>query len=204
MNASRNNLLILLGLVASIPTAWAVDKEADKGKFTPPAIESLTNQTNEAVTIGAAAYNRENDSKAAFGKVNPYEHGVLPVLLVIRNNSKQTVRLSEMTVEYVDASRERIDPTPAAEVKYSNKGPRRPNMNPGPIPGVRLGGRKNPLESEMIEIRGFSAKMLPPGESAHGFVYFRTGHRKGAKLYIANMKDASSGKELFYFELPLD
>ena len=204
MIASRNKLLILLGLVASIPVAYGVDKEGDKAKFTPPAIESISNQTNEAVTVAAAAYIRESDAKAAFGKLNPYEHGVLPVLVMIRNAGKGTIRLSTMKVEYVDVNRDRIEPTPASDVRYANKGPRRPNMNPGPIPGVRLGGRKNPLENEAIEIRAFTAKMLPPGESAHGFIYFRTGHRKGAKLYVAGLQDAATGKDLFYFELPLD
>jgi hypothetical protein len=46
--------------------------------------------------------------------------------------------------------------------------------------------------------------MLPPDESAYGFVYFRTGHRPGAKLYVTGLEDASSGKELFYFDVPLD
>ena len=46
--------------------------------------------------------------------------------------------------------------------------------------------------------------MLPPGESAHGFFYFRTAHRSGASLYVTGMREASSGKDLFYFDIPLD
>jgi hypothetical protein len=65
-------------------------------------------------------------------------------------------------------------------------------------------GKKNPLAKEEIEMRAWAAKMLPPGESAHGFLYFRTGHRSGAKLYVTGLEEAGSGKELFYFEVPLD
>jgi hypothetical protein len=45
--------------------------------------------------------------------------------------------------------------------------------------------------------------MLPPGESASGFVYFQTSHRPGSVLYITGIRDAASRRELFYFEIPL-
>lgn len=202
MNAFRSKLLAIAGLAVSIPALQGVDKD-NKGRFTPPSIESLqTKQTVEGVTIAAQPFNTESLARTAFGKVHPYEHGILPVLILIRNDSKKTIRVSEMKPEYIDGGRERIEPTPASEVKYM-RGPRRPNMNPSPIPGIRL-NRKNPLEAEEIELRAFSAKMLPPGESAHGFLYFQTGHRSGSRFYVTGLQDAGSGQELFYFDIPLD
>lgn len=201
MSLFRVNPLPLLFLAASIPAAWAIDKEG--GKFSPPAIDSIpTKQTVESVTIAAQAYNSETLAKQAFGKVHPYEHGILPVLIVVRNDSKKTIRLGDMRAEYVTPNGGRVAPTPASEVKYT-KAPQRPNMNPGPIPGIRF-GKKNPLADESIEIRGFTAKMLPPGESAHGFLYFQTGHRRGSSLYLTGLQDASTGQDLFYFDIPLE
>ena len=201
MSLFRNNLLPLMCLAASIPAAWAVDKEG--ARFAPPAIDSIpTKQTVEGVTIAAQAYNSESQAKTAFGKVHPYEHGILPVLVIIRNDSKKTIRLAGMQPEYVTPSRDKIAPTPASEVKYT-KSPQRPNMSPGPIPGIRF-GKKNPLADESIEIRGFTAKMLPPGESAHGFLYFQTGHRRGSNLYLTGLQDAATGQDLFYFDIPLE
>ena len=52
-------------------------------------------------------------------------------------------------------------------------------------------------------VRGLP-KMLPPGDSAYGFFYFQTGHSRGTSLYISGIREAQSGKELFYFEIPLD
>jgi hypothetical protein len=46
--------------------------------------------------------------------------------------------------------------------------------------------------------------MLPPGQSASGFVYFQAASLQGAKLYVTGIRDAGSGQELFYFEIPLD
>jgi hypothetical protein len=122
--------------------------------------------------------------------------------MVIQNDSKKAIRLDRIKMEYIDRDRTRIDNTPAAEVPYA-KGPTRPSFNPSPIPGVKF-NKKNPLAAEEIELRAWAAKMLPPGESAHGFVYFQTGHRPGAKLYVTGLEDAASGKELFYFDVPLD
>jgi hypothetical protein len=200
MSLGRNSLLLLLGLTASISTAPALDKEK---KFSPPPLTSInTKTTNDGVTVAAFAYTTDEQAKPAFGKLNPYEHGVLPVLMVIQNDTQRAIRLDRMTVEYIDRNRERIENTPASEVPYA-KGPRKPNIGPGPIPGINI-KKKNPLAAEEIEMRAWAAKMLPPGEMAYGFVYFRTGHRPGAKLYVTGMQEAGSGKELFYFEVPLD
>lgn len=159
-------------------------------------------QTIAGVTIGVQAYNSETLAKTAFGKVDPYKHGILPLLVVMRNDSKKSVSLSEMVPQYVEGGRDKIEATPAGEVKYTQS-PKRPNMNPGPIPGIKF-GKKNPLAAEEIEQRAFSAKMLPPGETASGFFYFRTGHRNGSSFYLTGLKDAASGQELFFFEIAVD
>ena len=200
MTLSRIKLMPVLLLAASLP-ALSVDKGGSK--FNVPQIESLpSKQTVQDVTVAVEAYTSETQSKAAFGKLHPYEHGILPVLVLIRNNSKKTIRLEEMQPQYVSGGREKIEAIPASEVKYA-RSPERPNLNPGPIPGIRR-SKKNPLAAEEIEMRAFTARMLPPGETAHGFVYFHTGHRNQSSFYLSGLKDAASGQALFYFEIPFN
>lgn len=177
--------------------------DRDKNKFTAPELDTVqTKQTIADVTLAAIAYEGSAESAAAFGKINPYEHGVLPVLVMIRNNSKGAIRLQAMKVEYRDKDRQSLDPIPPADVPFL-QAPRRPTFGGPTIPGLGR-KKKNPLAGPEIEIRAFSAKMLPPGESAHGFFYFRTGHRAGASLYVSGLQEAASGNDLFYFEIPLD
>lgn len=187
--------------MASISALEGLDK--DKNKFSPgPASSFATRQTNNDVTIAAVAYDSEALASTAFGKVNPYVHGVLPVLVVIQNDSKQSIKLDRMQAQYITGDREKIEATPSRDVPYL-RAPKRPNMNGTPLPG--MGGRnKNPLAAWEIDGRAFAAKILPPGESAHGFFYFQTGHARGAKLYLTGLEEAATGKELFYFEIPLD
>ena len=64
--------------------------------------------------------------------------------------------------------------------------------------------KKNPLDAWEIEGRAFSAKMLPPGQSASGFLYFQTGLQRGATIYLSGFTEAATGKELLYFEIPLE
>jgi hypothetical protein len=46
--------------------------------------------------------------------------------------------------------------------------------------------------------------MLPPGQSASGFFYFQTGLRAGSTIYLNGLEEAGSGKQLLFFEIPLE
>jgi len=156
------------------------------------------------VTVAARAYTTEEQTRTAFGKLNPYRYGVLPVLVIMENAGNQTLALDRMRVEYLTADRRRVEATPAQEVRYI-RGPERPGMVTGPIPGgrPRLSRRKNPLDAWEIEGRAFAARVLPPKQTASGFFYFQAPYRNGATLYVTGLREASSGRELFYFEIPL-
>jgi hypothetical protein len=55
----------------------------------------------------------------------------------------------------------------------------------------------------VFDERAFVAKMIPPGDSAYGFFYYQTGHRRGSQLYIRGLREAQTGNELFFFEIPM-
>ena len=108
-----------------------------------------------------------------------------------------------MRIEYELPDHSKVTATPAGDVKYA-QGPSRPKASIGPLGGVKVGGGKNPLNATEIEVRAFSAKMLPAGESASGFFYFETDVASaGASLYVTGLQNATTGKDLYYFEIPL-
>jgi len=161
-------------------------------------------QTNDQVTIGADPFETAAKTKTAFGKLDPNEHGVLPVLVVVRNDSKQTLDASRLEVQYKIPGQRAVDNTPASDVKTLN-GARRPGYIPGPLGGgVMLKGKKNPLDVWEIEGHAFSAKMIPPGQSASGFFYFQGELKPGATIFLNGFAAAGGGKELFYFEISLE
>ena len=192
-----------LALLMSIAAAFAADKQPP---FRPaPAASFAHRQTNAAVTIGVDPYAAGDKVKTAFGKLDPYMYGVLPVLVVVQNDGKTAIRLDRMKVEYIGPGHDRIEATPAQDIRYL-QGADRPKVMTGP-PGAKpkiLKPKKNPLNSWEIQGRAFSAGMLPPGQSASGFVYFQTPLQGGATIYLSGLSEAQTGKELFYFEIPLD
>ena len=189
-----------LALFLSIAAAWAADKETP---FKAQPAASYAHQTAAGITVGVDPYASGDKLKTAFGKLDPNEHGVLPVLVVIQNDTDKTIRLSGMKVEYVGPNRERIESTPARDVRYL-RAPQRPSMIGGPGNKVKvLKPKKNPLDAWEIEGRSFAAQMLPPGNSASGFFYFQTPLHPRATIYVSGLTEAGSGKEILYFEIPL-
>jgi hypothetical protein len=196
-------LALLLSIAAlSGAAAQAADKDPPPFKAAPAA-SYASHQTNGQVTVGVEAYAMGDKIKNAFGKLDPYQHGILPVLVVIQNDSDKSIRLDRLKAEYSGPNHDRVDATPARDVRYL-KGPDRPDAIPGPGGRVKvLKPKKNPLDAWEIEGRSFTAKMLPPGQAASGFFYFQTGLQRNATIYLSGMAEAGTGKELLYFELPI-
>lgn len=190
-----------LALSMSIAAAFAADKPAP---FRPGSAGSMAHhQTNEQVTIAVDAYTTPDKTKAAFGKLDPNDYGVLPVLVVIQNDTGKAIQLNNMRVQYA-VKEKKVDAIPASEVKYV-RGPSKPNYIPGPAGGIgKVLGKKNPLAAPEIETRAFVAQLIPPGQSASGFIYFQAPLERGATVVVNGLTEAGTGRELFYFEIPLE
>jgi hypothetical protein len=179
----------------------ALPAKKEEPKFMPGAADSYASrQTNEKVTIGVLPYFNDEDTLPVFGKHNPYKYGVLPVLVVIRNDGSKTIKVQNLQAVWTGPNGDKVEATPAKDIRYLTP-PRRPSAMPSPLPASL--GKKNPLDDWEIEGRAFSAEVLPPGQSASGFFYFQTGYQRGASLYLSGLREAESGRELLYFEIPI-
>ena len=159
--------------------------------------------TNSTLTLGGG-YTSLGGNPGTFGKVDPYLYGVLPVLIVIQNDTGKAISVDHLRAEYVGPNHDRVYATPAKDVRYLRP-PQRPNFIDGPAGrGAKVLAKKNPLDAWEIEGRAFTAQMLPAGNTASGFLYFQTGLERGATIYITGLAEAATGKELLFFELPLN
>jgi hypothetical protein len=194
----RVAMIVLLSIAAS----RADDK--DKDHFSPGAASSYPgHQTQEKITIAAVPFVTEEQARTAFGKANPYKYGVLPVLVILENKTGKALRLN-LNAEFEEAGGRHLESTPASDVTFIGgdvRVPRVPGTSPLPFPTRR---KKGPLNTWEIEGRAFTAKLLPDGDSVYGFFYFQTAQRPGSKLYLTGIKDAASGQDYFYFEVPLE
>src|SRR5579862_9177585 len=117
-----------IALFAGFALASAADKEPH---FAPGAAASYpTRQTSDKITIAAVPYVTEEQIRSAFGKLDPNRYGILPLLIVIQNDSSQTIRFDSMRVEYVTSDRQHVDATAAKDVPYLS-GAREPRIENG-------------------------------------------------------------------------
>ena len=196
-------VLLSIAMACTSGKAFAVDK--DKRFVVQPASSYPGRQTSEKITIAAVPYNTKELAEIAFGKVKPYEYGILPVLVVIQNDTGKALRL-DLTAKYVATDGETVEAmTPDDVVRFQGiqKRPGIAKPNPLPIPLPRS-NKKGPLNTPEIEGRAWAVRLIPAGESAHGFVYFQARNVRGAQLYLTGIRDAASGQQYFYFEIPLD
>lgn len=166
--------------------------------------EYRNHQTIGGLKIAAVAYERDEDTKPLFGgKTNPNQYEILPVLLIMENTGEEALRLDKMQVLYETPDREKLQSVAAKDLPYV-VGVKRPNTGPSyPIP-IPLPKRKNPLQAVEFDSRSWAAKTLLKNDSAHGFLYFWTRHNPKAILYISGIREASTGKEVFFAEVPID
>src|SRR6266404_9886993 len=96
-----------LALILSIAAAWAADKETPfKAQ---PAASYPAHQSVEKITVGVDPYTSSEKLKTAFGKLDPNEHGVLPVLVVIQNDTDKSLRLDRLRAGYTGSGGNRVD-----------------------------------------------------------------------------------------------
>src|SRR5579871_2146322 len=94
-------------MVVTAAALLLADKKSDS-KFSPGPVSSYSaKQTNDNVTVAVSAYDTEDLAHTAFGKLDPNQYGVLPVLVIIQNDTDQALKLDRMDVEYTTVGGQR-------------------------------------------------------------------------------------------------
>jgi hypothetical protein len=175
---------------------------AAQKRFDPAPAGSYPHQSADLVTVGAKAYDNQQLIAEAFGKkTDLLKYGVLPVLVVIENKRSTALDLTQLEVNLVGADGRHVNSVNPEDIPFLASEGKHPTMSPVRIP---LPKKKNPLNTPEIVTRAFNAKVLPPGDSATGFYYFEASSEPGDKLYLNGVRDARNGREILYFEFPLN
>jgi hypothetical protein len=177
---------------------WVSLAFEDPPKVRPRAAATYdARDSHEGITIAAEAYDSDEKIKAAFGNHDFRKFGVLPVFVVFFNTSKDALRLDALEVT-LERGPSRFPQVSAVEVSRRLNGFKAPN----PIKPPKI---KPPISS--IVDQEFLLRMVPPGETAAGFLYFE--RFSGAlslgpddtRLYLNKIQWARSGQELMFFEI---
>lgn len=171
--------------------------------FRAGAAADYPHQSADQVTIGAKSFDRDELVADAFGKkTDLLKFGILPVLVVIENKRAKSLDLRSLEVNLVASDGRHATSVNPEDIPFvGTHGKTGGSQVPLPVP---LPKKKNRLNSPEIVSRAFSAKMLPPGDSASGFFYFEAKPETGDKLYLNGLRETPSGHELLYFEFSID
>jgi hypothetical protein len=188
---------------------------AGAAKHTPPPVQPATAfaavevHEDEKVAIAVEPY--DTREKEAIFHVDYLAHGVMPIRLIVTNNSDRAISLKEARIHFYTAEGEKI---PAAEpedverlmTRKEREGGRLPM--PAPIPAIKLKAKASNKEIEAdFNSFEFSALVVPPHTTRAGFLFYDvTGVENplvGGSLHLRKLLDGD-GHELFYFEIPFD
>ena len=198
----------LLILLTTAALSAAKDKE-----FVPPRADNAATYAskdvhpNEKIAVGIDLYNAPPKSDIF---ITPYsQEQILPVFLVITNDSDHPVTVSRMQAELVTSNRTKLQSLTVddifrrvAHINASSTAP--PRVGPIPLSGNK--NKKAQKQYEEISSAIFKAEAVEPHTTRSGFLFFDVQGVKqpinGSNLYLTQVLDGS-GNELMYFEIPL-
>jgi hypothetical protein len=205
----RFSLVLSLALFAASPLLFASDHAVPPPKDAS-SYASYDAHAAEHVIIAAEPY--DTKEKGKIFRVEYVENGFLPIYVVVTNNSDKPISLDQARIDLISAQGDRIPAASAEDVERRMthiRGAGKVVPLPAPLPPLRE-KPKTPdkkIEQDFSDFQ-YSATTVPPHSTRAGFLFYDIqglGDRpiKGANLTLRQLHD-SAGKELFYFQIPLD
>ncbi len=196
-------------LTAAVPLAFAAKKEA------PPALPAAAypaHDTHEKEHVTIAAEPFDTRAKGEFFRVDYSGHSILPVRLVIQNDSDTPLDLNQARIQFVAADGTKL---PAATPDELNRRLFRfKDIKQKRIPGTPIGYTPTPVDKKILDDDkdfSFSQTVIPPHGSASGFLFYDIKEvdeppLKGAEVYVKmiHAKEGAKDTELFAFSVPFD
>jgi hypothetical protein len=181
----------------------------------PPPVQPATAYAavevhdNEKLAIAAEPY--DTRQKESIFRVDYLSHGVMPVRLVVTNNSDKPVSLRDARILFQTAEGERIQAAEPEDIerlmtRKEREGGKIPL--PAPLPPIKTRAKASNKDIEAdFNTFEYGALVVEPHTTRAGFLFYDVSQLahplKGAKLHLHALRDAE-GNELFYFEIPFD
>lgn len=161
-------------------------------------------QESQGIVVGADAYESSERAQTLFDNDKFEKKGILPVLIVVDNNSEFAVRLHEEDIFLIDPDGYRYSTIPYAEVllRLVLKKPPSAYSTKKEILIRRV--RNKDMVAD-FEKKSFGEKFVGPHSSDYGVIFFETPDDDLAamRLYLPEIYNASQGEPLVFFEFKL-
>jgi hypothetical protein len=203
----RLRLWAAAGLAVAAPLICLAAKEFSMPKAQPAfSYPAHDHHAAENVTVALDPY--DTPAKGNIFVVKYREHELLPVLLIVTNDSADPIQLADMKAELVTADHTKLVPDNEDDILRRISHPNASGTRyPVPFPTKKAKGGVSSKEWNEIQSALFRAKAVEPRSSQVGFLFFDVSDISnplaGARFYLTGVRN-SSGNDLMYFEVPLD
>ena len=164
---------------------------------------------DEGVTVAIDPYGPEKDSVF---HVKFAEHRVLPVRLIISNDSDQPLSLLDARIQFTTSRNAKGEPLTKEDIERAvgrSVDPQDSSSTRIPLPLPIPRGKKTRLPrgtSEEIDSLMFKAQAVEPHNTQAGFLFFDVSGVQqpliGSRILFTGIRNGK-GDELFYFDIPL-
>ena len=164
---------------------------------------------DEGVSIAIDPYGPEKDSVF---HVKFAEHRVLPVRLIISNDTDQPLSLADVRIEFTTARKAKGEPLTKEDVERAVANSAEPQDRsatrvPLPVPIPRSKPKRLPKGTdEEVDYLIFKAEAVEPHSTRSGFLFFDVSGVQqpliGSHILFTGIRNGA-GQELFYFDIPL-
>jgi hypothetical protein len=206
--AGFRHLLAIVVCALALPAVCFAAKE-----FVKPAAKPATSypahdaHKDEAATVAVDPYDMPD--KAQIFTINYRQEGLLPIFVIVTNDSDQPISLSGMKAQLVTVDRTKISPADSDDIYRRLSHPTRaePSSSPLPFPRKKIKGAVSAKALDEIQNAGFNAKAVEPHSTQAGFLFFDVAGMStplaGAHFYLTGVRN-QKGDELMYFEIPME
>ncbi len=193
--------VVLCVLVFGVPSVAA--KYKIKDLQVRPAVDYAARQAFQNLIIGAYPANTPDKTLELFDTDKLYKKGLMPVLVVVENDGEFPVQINDREIYLVDQSGQRNPSIPFTDVLLEINSKKSKSNLPNIKALQKLVGEEMWLD---FEHKAFDEKIIAPGSSDHGVVFFRLppeGKLEGYRLYFPEIVNITNNARLMFFEFEL-
>ena len=205
MKAPTTLPLLLAGLASF---AMAADHKVPPVQ---PATSFAAVEIHDKEKVAIAAEPYDTREKESIFRVDYLSHGVMPVRLIVTNNSDRPISLRDARILFQTPAGDRIQAAEPQDVERLMTQKERMGTKihmPGPIPNLHTKPKASNKEIEAdFDQFEYQALVVEPHATQAGFLFYDVSQLenplRGSKLHLHKVRDAD-GIELFFFEIPFD
>jgi len=211
--ARRRTRLVSI-VVVSVAAASAVAAAQQQPVSKPITTSSL--DSHEGMTIAADPWLSAERYKQAFAKKSPYTSGILAVMITIRNDSGESVKVGieriRLNLIFDENSRQELPPLTSEQLADAvlHPHPKTTSRFPVPIPVPSSGGGRDKnwqQYQKLAEDAALHAGVVAPHSAVEGLLYFDLQGQfellESARLYIPDLIALEKNQALMYFDIDL-